>query len=92
MFHFQVYYLTTHALNSFSIVLVPKDSESELTLAFCSSNAASGSSTSELSCYTAILHTLQAGDRIYIEQREKHRHLIMRTGHSFLGFVKLGGT
>ncbi|KAE8744088.1 hypothetical protein FOCC_FOCC009295 [Frankliniella occidentalis] len=86
----QVYYLTSHALNSFTIKLLPKDSDSPTTLAFCSSTTVADKSTSEISCYTATVHTLQAGDRIHVQQREKHRRLIMRPGHSFLGLVKLG--
>ncbi|KAK3907908.1 Protein eiger, partial [Frankliniella fusca] len=86
----QVYYLTSHAMNSFNIKLVPKDSDSPINLAFCSSATVADKSTSEISCYTAAMHTFQAGDRLHVQQREKHRRLIMRPGHSFLGLIKLG--
>lgn len=87
----QVYYLTSHALNSFTIMVLPKDSDNPITLAYCSSNAVSSNSTSEVSCFTGVMYTLQVGDRIYVQQREKHRRLIMRSGHSFLGLVKFSG-
>ncbi|XP_034248319.1 uncharacterized protein LOC117649543 isoform X3 [Thrips palmi] len=87
----QVYYLTSHALNSYTIMVLPKDSDNPITLAYCSSNAVSSNSTSEVSCYTAVLYTLHVGDRIYVQQREKHRRLIMRSGHSFLGLIKFSG-
>ncbi|KAJ1527808.1 hypothetical protein ONE63_007755 [Megalurothrips usitatus] len=86
----QVYYLTSHALNSFTIKLAPKDTDNSITLAYCSGNTVSTSSTSEVSCFTAAMHTLQVGDRIYVQQREKNRRLIMRSGHSFLGLVRFG--
>lgn len=72
-------------------MVLPKDSDNPIALAYCSSNAVSSNSTSEVSCFTAVMYTLQAGDRIYVQQREKHRRLIMRSGHSFLGLIKFSG-
>ena len=32
---------------------------------------------------------LQAGDRVYLQQTQKNRHLLMNMGRSFMGVVKL---
>lgn len=87
----QVYYMTSaeksKAHNSFLIILKPS-SGPEKQLAHCAT-LGDADLGGEASCYTGVAHSLLAGDLIYVRQRERDRHIIMRPGHTFLGLVML---
>ncbi|XP_014283617.1 uncharacterized protein [Halyomorpha halys] len=87
----QVYYMTSaeksKAHNSFLIILKPS-SGPEKQLAHCAT-LGDADLGGEASCYTGVAHSLLAGDLIYIRQRERDRHIVMRPGHTFLGLVML---
>uniref|UniRef100_A0A1B6CP16 THD domain-containing protein n=1 Tax=Clastoptera arizonana TaxID=38151 RepID=A0A1B6CP16_9HEMI len=83
----QVYYLTTEALNSFSIH-VEEAGRRETVLATCST-VSKTVNLSEVSCYTAIAHYLMPGDRIFILQRERNRRIVFRNGQTFFGVTML---
>lgn len=50
------------------------------------------SHSTEISCYTSTVHSLKANDRIFIQQTEKNRTIILRDGHSFFGLVRLNNS
>ncbi|XP_069671389.1 uncharacterized protein [Periplaneta americana] len=85
----QVYYLTTEESNSYSINLQKEGKDSVEELALCSTHAAGGGRSSEVSCFTSVVRFLNTTDLIYVRQRERNRRMILRDGYSFFGVVHL---
>lgn len=85
----QLCYAVTRENNSFEVKVMSEGrsrSESKV-IAQCS--AGTSSLADEVTCYTSVVQVLQAGDRVYLQQTQKNRHLLMNMGRSFMGVVKL---
>ncbi|XP_049832333.1 uncharacterized protein LOC126272966 isoform X10 [Schistocerca gregaria] len=84
----QIHYLTSQVTNSYSLNLRHGSQSNSSVLSYCS--ASSGSQTlNEVSCFTSVVRYLNSTDRIFIQQRDMNRRIILRDGYSYLGVVRL---
>lgn len=85
----QLCYATTKENNSFEVRLMNQglSQKQSRTIAQCS--AGTSNSDSEVTCFTSIVQVLESGDRVFLQQLQKNRHLLMNYGRSFMGVVKL---
>jgi len=85
----QLCYASTKENNSFEVRLMSQglSKKQSRTIAQCS--AGTSNSDSEVTCFTSIVQVLESGDRVFLQQLQKNRHLLMSHGRSFMGVVKL---
>ncbi|XP_049806916.1 uncharacterized protein LOC126249276 isoform X5 [Schistocerca nitens] len=84
----QIHYLTSQVTNSYSLNLRHGSQSNSSVLSYCS--ASSGSQTlNEVSCFTSVVRYLNSTDRIFVQQRDMNRRIILRDGYSYLGVVRL---
>lgn len=88
----QVYYITSSAINSYSLYVRSEGSSQNNIIARCSAAGPNNSQVSEISCYTAAVYNLKANDRVFMKQTEKNRTIILRDGHSFFGIIRLNNS
>lgn len=89
----QVYYITSSAINSYTMYVRSEGSSDNNVIAKCSAAGPNNNwHASEISCYTSAVHSLKANDRVFIQQTEKNRTIILRDGNSFFGLVRLNNS
>ncbi|GLV41695.1 eiger [Carabus blaptoides fortunei] len=88
----QVYYITSSAVNSYTVFVRSEGSSDNNVVARCSSIGPNSSHIAEISCFTSTVYNLKTNDRIFIQQTEKNRTIILRDGHSFFGLVRLNNS
>jgi len=84
----QLCYASTTDNNSFEVRLMSQglSFKQSITIAQCS--AGTSYLNNEVTCFTSIVQVLKTGDRLFIQQMQKNRDVLMNYGRSFMGVVQ----
>ncbi|XP_032783325.1 uncharacterized protein LOC116921182 isoform X2 [Daphnia magna] len=85
----QLCYAATKDNNSYEVRVINQGAASSHSKIIAQCSAGTTILDNDITCYTSVAQILQANDRVYLQQIQKHRHLLMSMGRSFLGIVKL---
>ncbi|XP_057369279.1 uncharacterized protein LOC130690287 isoform X2 [Daphnia carinata] len=85
----QLCYAATKDNNSYEVRVISQGADSSHSKIVAQCSAGTTILDNEITCYTSVVQILQANDKVYLQQIQKNRHLLMDKGRSFLGIVKL---
>lgn len=85
----QLCYASTKENNSFELRLMNQGGTNSQSKIIAQCSAGTSILDNDITCFTSVAQVLQAGDRIFLQQLQKNRQLLMSMGRSFMGVIKL---